>query len=183
MNGQPGEASGAAIGADPRAARWRFAAALILLVAPFASAQPATFTVKQLTPESALKAAQAALAKCRAEGYQVTVAVVDRSGITQVVLRDRFAGPHTPDFAVNKAWTAVTFRTNTTEMEKASRPGQPMAGVRHIPRFASVGGGMMIEGGGSLFGGIGVSGAPGGDADDVCARAGIRAISDDLELG
>jgi uncharacterized protein GlcG (DUF336 family) len=175
-------ASGAAIGADPRAAQWRVAATLILLVAPIALAQP-TFTVKQLTPETALKAAQAALARCRADGYQVAVAIVDRSGNTQVMLRDRFAGAHTPDFAVNKAWTAVSFRTNTAELEKTTRAGQPMAGIRNIPRFASVGGGQMIQGGGSLVGGIGVSGAPGGDADDVCAAAGIKAISDDLELG
>ncbi len=156
----------------------------MLMVAPLAStAADATFTTKSLTPETALKAAQAALAKCRADGFQVAVAVVDRSGLTQVLLRDRFAGAHTPDFATNKAWTAVSFRTNTTELEKATRAGQPMAGIRNVPRFASVGGGMMIQGGGSLVGGIGVSGAPGGDADDVCAAAGIKAISDDLELG
>ena len=149
----------------------------------FAFGADATFTTKSLTPESALKAAQAALAKCRADGYQVAVAIVDRSGTTQVMLRDRFAGAHTPDFAVNKAWTAVSFRTNTTDLEKATRAGQPMAGIRNIPRFASVGGGMTIEAGGSLFGGIGVSGAPGGDNDDVCAAAGIKAISDELELG
>ena len=145
--------------------------------------QAATFTTKSHTPETALKAAQAALAKCRNDGFQVAVAVVDRAGLTQVLLRDRFAGAHTPDFAVNKAWTAVSFRTNTTELEKATRAGQPMAGIRNVPRFASVGGGMMIEGGGSLVGGIGVSGAPGGDADDACAKAGIKAIADELELG
>ena len=156
----------------------------MLTVAPMAAmAADATFTTKSLTPEMALKAAQAALAKCRADGYQIAVAIVDRSGTTQVMLRDRFAGAHTPDFAVNKAWTAVSFRTNTTELEKATRAGQPMAGIRNIPRFASVGGGMMIQGGGSLLGGIGVSGAPGGDNDDVCAAAGIKAISDELELG
>ena len=156
---------------------------LVAMIPLFASAADATFTTKSLTPETALKAAQAALAKCRADGFQVAVAVVDRSGNTQVMLRDRFAGPHTPDFAVNKAWTAVSFRTNTTELEKATRAGQPMAGIRNIPRFASVGGGRMIQGGGSLLGGIGVSGAPGGDADDACATAGIKAISDELELG
>jgi uncharacterized protein GlcG (DUF336 family) len=161
----------------------RFLAAIVVLVPLAAGGQGATFTTKSLTPETALKAAQAALAKCRADGYQVAVAVVDRAGLTQVLLRDRFAGAHTPDFAVNKAWTAVSFRTNTTELEKATRAGQPMAGIRNVPRFASVGGGMMIEGGGSLVGGIGVSGAPSGDADDACARAGIKAISDELELG
>ena len=156
---------------------------LLAMVPLVTFAQGATFTTKSLTPETALKAAQAALAKCRADGFQVAVAIVDRSGITQVLLRDRFAGAHTPDFATNKAWTAVSFRTNTTELEKATRAGQPMAGIRNVPRFASVGGGMMIQGGGLLVGGIGVSGAPGGDADDACAAAGIKAISDELELG
>ncbi len=146
------------------------------------AAEPATFTLRHITPEAALKAAQAAQALCRKNGYQVTVAVVDRSGLTQVLLRDRFAGPHTLDVAVNKAWSAVTFRTNTGELEKLTRPGQSMSGLRNVPRMTAIGGGMMIQGGGSLFGAIGVSGAPGGDADDVCAAAGLKAIADDLEF-
>ena len=112
----------------------------------------------------------------------MSVAVVDRSGITQVLLRDRFAGPHTVEVATNKAWSAVTFRTNTTEIEKASRPGQSSSGIRQFPRMVAVGGGMMIQGGGSLLGAIGVSGAPGGDNDDACAAAGIKAIADDVEF-
>src|SRR6478735_7737884 len=96
-----------------------------------AFAADATFTTKSLTPETALKAAQAALAKCRADGYQVAVAIVDRAGITQVMLRDRFAGPHTVEIATNKAWSAASFRTNTSDIEKASRPGESMAGLRH----------------------------------------------------
>jgi uncharacterized protein GlcG (DUF336 family) len=145
-------------------------------------AQQATFTTKSLTPETALKAAQAALSKCRADGFQVTVAVVDRSGITQVLLRDRFAGAHTVDVATNKAWSAASFRTNTTDLEKASRPGTSMSGLRNIPRATAVAGGVMIEGGGSLLGGIGVSGAPGGDNDHLCAAAGIKAIAEDIEF-
>ncbi len=141
-----------------------------------ASAQDATFTVKMMTPETALAAAQAALKKCRAEGYQVAVAVVDRSGVTQVILRDRFAGPHTPDMAVSKAWSAVTFRTNTTDLARETQAGRPMSGIRQRPGVAAVGGGLMIEGGGALLGGIGVSGAPGGDRDDDCAKAGVAAI-------
>jgi uncharacterized protein GlcG (DUF336 family) len=162
----------------------RLAAAAILLLAPLGAAAQggATYTVKQLTPETALKAAQAALAKCRADGYQVAVAVVDRSGLTQVLLRDRFAGAHTVETATNKAWTAVSFRTNSGELEKASRAGQAMSGLRHLPRMVAVGGGMMIQAGGSLFAGIGVSGAPGGDADEKCAAAGVKAIADDLEF-
>jgi uncharacterized protein GlcG (DUF336 family) len=57
-----------------------------------------------------------------------------------------------------------------------------MSGLRNVPRFTAIGGGVAIEGGGSFFGGIGVSGAPGGDSDHVCAAAGIQAISEELEL-
>ncbi len=157
------------------------AAALAMLCLPVA-AQTATYAVRLITPEAALKATQAALADCRQRGYQVTAAVVDRSGVTQVLLRDRFAGAHTPDTAVNKAWTAVSFRGNTTELARATQAGQPSSGIRHLPRFVGVGGGVVIEAAGAIVGGIGVSGAPSGDADELCAQAGIRAIRDDLEL-
>lgn len=146
------------------------------------AADEATFSQRSLTPEAALKAAQATLKKCRADGYQVAVAVVDRSGNAQVMLRDRFAGPHTPDTAVAKAWTAVSFRAATTALAEETQPGRPMSGIRHLPRVAMLGGGLMIEGGGSLLGGIGVSGAPGGDKDEACARAGLVAIQSDLEF-
>ena len=147
-----------------------------------AHGQDATFTVKVLTPETALKAAQAALESCRKRGYQATVAVVDRMGVVQVLLRDRFAGPHTPDMASAKAYTAVSFRTNTTELAEASQPGRPASGIRHRPGVAAVGGGLTIEAGGSLAGAIGVSGAPGGDEDGACAQAGVAAIRDELDM-
>src|ERR671926_321290 len=84
--------------------------ALAALVLSFeARAADVTFTVKVLTPETALKAARAALERCRASGYQVAVAVSDRMGVVQVVLRDRFAGPHTLDLATSKAYTAASF--------------------------------------------------------------------------
>jgi uncharacterized protein GlcG (DUF336 family) len=157
-------------------------AASALLAAPGASAQDATFTTRSLTPESALKAAQAALARCRDSGFQVAVAVVDRMGIVQVLLRDRFAGPHTPETATGKAWTAVSFRTGTSELADATQAGRPQSGIRHRPGVVAAGGGLLIEAGGSLLGGIGVSGAPGGKEDDACAAAGIAAIRDSLEL-
>lgn len=141
-----------------------------------------TYTVKILTPETALKAAQAALKRCRESGFQATVAVVDRMGVVQVLLRDRYAGPHTPDMATAKAYTAVSFRTNTTELAEASQPGRPASGIRHRPGVAAVGGGLMIEAGGQLLGAIGVSGAPGAREDDACAAAGIAAIREDIEL-
>ena len=156
--------------------------AVILAIGLDAVAAEATFTTKSLTPETALKAAQAALAKCRSDGYQVAVAVVDRSGLTQVLLRDRYAGAHTVDVATNKAWSAVSFRTNTKDLERATRPNESMSGLRHMPRATAVGGGVMVEGGGALMGAIGVSGAPGGDADHACANAGLKAIAEDLEF-
>lgn len=145
-------------------------------------AQSGTHSVRLLTPETALKATQAALASCRLQGFQAAVAVVDRSGVAQAMVRDRFAGPHTPETAVNKAWTAVSFRSSTTDLARATQPGQPSSGIRHIARFTAVGGGLLIEAGGSIVGAIGVSGAPSGDADDACAKAGIAAIRDDLDF-
>lgn len=142
----------------------------------------ATFSVKLLTPESALKAALAAQQSCRGRGYQVTVAVVDRMGVAQLVVRDRFAGPHTVDLALAKAYTAASFRTSTRELAEATQPGRPQSGVRQRPGVAAVGGGLPIEGGGSLLGGIGVSGAPGGAEDEACALAGLGAIRDDLDM-
>jgi uncharacterized protein GlcG (DUF336 family) len=157
---------------------WLLLAALV----SSAHAQDATYSVRLLSPETALKAAQAALKSCRDRGFQAAVAIVDRMGVVQVLLRDRFAGPHTPDMATAKAYTAASFRTNTTELAEASQAGRPASGIRHRPGIAAVGGGMMIEAGGSLLGAIGVSGGPGGREDDACAAAGIAAIREDIEL-
>jgi uncharacterized protein GlcG (DUF336 family) len=161
----------------------RALAAMSLLAAAAALyAQDPTYSVRQLTTESALQAARAALESCRKAGYQVAVAVVDRSGVTQIVLRDRFAGPHTVDMAVDKAWSAVTFRTSTTALAEATAAGKPLSGIRARPRVVAVGGGLTIEGAGALLGGIGVSGAPGGDRDEACARAGITAIQQSIDF-
>lgn len=147
-----------------------------------ATAQDASYSIKLMTPETALKAAQSALNHCRKNGYQVAVAVVDRTGQTQVMLRDRFAGMHTPEAAIDKAWTAVSFKLNTTEFWKATQSPKSADGIRHIPRVLAVGGGVLIEAGGSIYGAVGVSGAPSGDADDDCAKHGINEIIEDLEM-
>lgn len=159
----------------------RWLIALASLVAGDALAQ-ATFTVKVLTPETALKAARAALERCRSSGYQVAVAVSDRMGVVQVLLRDRFAGPHTLDLAMSKAYSAASFRMNTSELQEATQAGRPQSGIRNRPGVAAVAGGRTIEAGGALLGAIGVSGAPGGKEDDLCAAAGLAAIRDELEL-
>jgi len=128
------------------------------------------------------KAARAALESCRKQGFQVAVAVVDRAGITEVLLRDRYAGPHTVEVAANKAWTALSFRTASSALAQETQPGRPMSGLRNQPRFIAAGGGLPIEGGGSLLGGIGVSGAPGGEQDEACARAGLKGVADLIEF-
>lgn len=131
--------------------------------------EPATFTVKLLTPETALVAAQAAMTHCRKGGDQVAVAVVDRSGVLQVLLRDRLSGAHPVEVAPQKAWTAASVKTSTSAFATHTQPGKPMSGLRGQPRFMVMGGGLVNEAGGSFLGGIGVSGAPGGVADEACA--------------
>jgi uncharacterized protein GlcG (DUF336 family) len=158
------------------------ATAISCLVAGAATAQEAVVTYKSQSPELALDLARAALADCRKRGFQVTVAVVDRFGVTQVLLRDRFAGPHTVPTATGKAWTAVSFRTSTAELNAMSQPGSMQAGIRNLPGAVIIGGGLTVEAGGSLLGAIGVSGAPGGDADEACAKAGIDAVRDRLDF-
>jgi uncharacterized protein GlcG (DUF336 family) len=92
-------------------------------------AQDALVTYKSLAPRIALDLAQAALADCQQRGYQV--AVVDRAGVIQVVLRDRYTGPHTPATASGKAWTAATFRNSTSGLFAISQPGMMQAGIRN----------------------------------------------------
>jgi hypothetical protein len=105
----------------------------------FAAATPvraddATVTYKSLSPDVALEAAQAALKQCRADGFQVAVAVVDRFGEAQVMLRDRFAGLPAPRTATDKAWTALGFRANTSDLSKSIQTGQLDARLASLPR-------------------------------------------------
>ena len=158
------------------------AALALALACGHVAAQEATYNIRTLTPETALKAAQAALKSCRDSGYQVAVAVVDRSGLAQVMLRDRYAGAHTPRTAIGKAWTAVSFRSNTTGLAEISQPGKAASGLRNLPNVVALGGGVLIEAGGSILGGIGVSGAPAAELDEKCAKAGFDAIKDALEF-
>ena len=151
-----------------------------VMLAGVAHADDGTFTQESLTPEVALKLTQATLEACRAEGYQVAVAVVDRGGNLQALIRDRFAGPHTPVTAERKAYTAVSFKANTTSLAANTQPGMESSGTRAIPNVLMLGGGVMIESGGSLLGAVGVSGAPSGAADEACAQKGLVAIEDVL---
>jgi uncharacterized protein GlcG (DUF336 family) len=158
------------------------AAVLALGAAPAIAGDDATVTYKSLSPETALEAAQAAMKKCRDNGFQIAVAVVDRFGQPQVMLRDRFAGLPAADAATRKAYTALGFRAATSDLAKSIKSGQRDSGLALLPHVAMLGGGLMIEAGGTLLGGIGVSGAPGGDKDEECAKAGLDAIRDKLDF-
>jgi uncharacterized protein GlcG (DUF336 family) len=169
-----------------RALRIAAACALATAVTPVAAQSrdiKAVDRVPTITFEAALAAAQAALADCRKRGATVAVAVVDRSGVPVAMLRDPLAGMHTPETAIRKAWTSVSFRGATTDLVGATAPAGPNGGIRHLPNVAMIGGGLMLQAAGSLVGAIGVSGAPSGDIDDACAKAGIQVIQDALELG
>jgi uncharacterized protein GlcG (DUF336 family) len=155
---------------------------LALGTSPAVAGDDAFVVYKSLSPEVALEAAQAALKKCRDNGFQVAVAVVDRFGQPQVMLRDRYAGLPAADTAVSKAYTALSFRAVTSELSKSIRSGQMDAGLARLPHVAMLAGGLMIEAGGTLLGGIGVSGAPGGDKDEECAKAGLDAIRDKIDF-
>lgn len=110
------------------------------------------------------------------------MSVTDRFGILQVTLRDQFAGPHTPDTAYRKAWTAVSFRIETLELSKLTEEGEAWA-IRNVTGALPLGGGVRIlAGDGDMLGAIGVSGAPSGSEDDACARAGIAAIAEQIEF-
>lgn len=156
------------------------AAALGLAAAP-ALAQDAFVEFRALTPELAQRAAVAAMEHCRAEGYQVGVTVTDRFGVPQVFVRDRFAGAHVHETSLRKAWTAVSFRTPTTELAESTKAGTDASGIRHLSQALPLGGGLMIlAGDGDVVAGIGVSGAPSPALDDVCAEAGIAEIEMDI---
>jgi uncharacterized protein GlcG (DUF336 family) len=157
------------------------AALAVGMAAPIA-AQKMLSSFMTLSMAAAHQAAQSALARCEKDGFTVAVAVVDRGGQPIVMLRDPLAGAHTPPTAIGKAATAVSFRTDTTELAASTQAGKAASGIRQLPNIIAVGGGIVIRAKGSIVGGIGVSGAPGGDADDVCAKAGIAAINDAIEL-
>ncbi len=147
-----------------------------------AHAAEGVITYKSLAPDVAFDLARSALQQCRKDGYQVAVVVADRFGAPLVELRDRYAPVGALDIAKGKAWTAVTFNRNTSDFVKALKDGTIGAGLAGLPGVTPLAGGLVIEVGGSLLGGVGVAGAPGGDKDEVCAKAGLDAVQDKLEF-
>lgn len=149
---------------------------LPLATAAIAEEAPSV-SVKRLTLDAAGKIAHGAIDSCRAKGIQVGVTVVDRNGIVQVSLRDTLAAPITVPISEGKAKAAVNFGVSTAALkDRANTP------IGRTPGLVMATGGLPIEAGGSLYGAVGVSGAPSGETDEECAQAGIQAIIDDLEM-
>lgn len=149
-----------------------------LLVAGSVAAEPTTITVKRLSLDSALKIAQGAVLACRAKGMQVGVTVVDRDGTPQVMLRDTIAPPITETISRMKAVTAVNFGVVTSAMgERANTP------IGRVPGLVMAAGGVPIQVGGAMIGGVGVSGAPDGKVDEECAVLGAKPVIEDIEMG
>ncbi len=134
----------------------------------------------QIPTALALEAAQAAVEACKADGYLVTAAVVDNAGHVKAMLRADGAGPHTLDSARGKAYTALSMRRPTTAMVEVMNKHESARNLDDIEGLLILGGGLPIEAGDRVVGGIGVAGAPGGHLDDICAAAGIAAIRDRL---
>jgi uncharacterized protein GlcG (DUF336 family) len=153
-----------------------------LTMAMSARAAEGIITYKSLNPDTAFELARAALQQCRKDGFQVAVVVIDRFGAPLVALRDRYAGIGALEIAKGKAWTAVNFTRDTSDMIKAIKDGTLGAGLATLPQVTMLAGGLIIEAGGSLLGGVGVAGAPGGDKDEFCAKAGLAAVQDKLEF-
>jgi uncharacterized protein GlcG (DUF336 family) len=135
-------------------------------------------TQKNISLAMAQTIAQAALAQCESMGFKVSVAVVDRSGLTIVTLRGDGAGLHTPEGAERKAYTARTFSQPSADFVKRLSDRPDTVGSRQYTRVLALGGGLPIKAGNEVVGAVGVSGSPG--KDDVCSQAGIDKVADQL---
>jgi uncharacterized protein GlcG (DUF336 family) len=123
------------------------------------------------------KAIQAALDVCKKDGYRVSVSIVDRDGVLRAMGRADGAGPHTVDSSRKKAYTAASLRRSTSELGDLITKVPTLQALRDINGEVLVlGGGLPIELGGDVVGGIGVGGAPGTHLDDACAQGGLDAI-------
>ena len=135
-------------------------------------------TQKNVSLAMAQTIAQAALAQCESMGFKVSVAVVDRGGLTIVMLRGDGAGLHTPEGAERKAYTARTFSQPSADFVKRMSDRPDTVGSRQYTRVLALGGGLPIKAGNEVVGAVGVSGSPG--KDDVCSQAGIDKAADQL---
>jgi uncharacterized protein GlcG (DUF336 family) len=162
---------------------WSYPVWMILVISPMVVLPVASVLADELPKESVLplnlagKAVQASLDACKKDGYRVSVSVVDRAGVLRAMARGDGAGPHTVDSSRKKAYTAASLRRATTELAELINKVPTLQALRDMNNdILILGGGLPIEIGGDVIGGIGVGGAPGAHLDDACAQAGLDAI-------
>ncbi len=153
-------------------------AALALPLATPAGAQ--LLDHKDLSLATALTIATTAADTCKAEGNLVSVTVVGRDGQVIVLLRGDNASPHTVENSRRKAYTARTFRIPSGEFAKRVKDN-PTTGLVHLTGVIAAQGALPIKVGNDVIGAVGVSGSPGGDKDEACAKAGLDKVADQLK--
>jgi len=143
-----------------------------------ASASATELPKESVLPLSlATKATQAAVDKCMADGYRVSAAVVDRGGNVRALLRNDGIGPHTVESSCKKAYTSASLKRPTAELAQLIVKMPAVQGLQHMnDHILMLGGGLPIEIGDDVVGGIGVGGAPGGHLDEACSQAGLNSI-------
>jgi uncharacterized protein GlcG (DUF336 family) len=155
------------------------AAVLAIASITLASAQ-APLTEKNVSMKMAQAIIDGTIEQCTKDGYKVSVVVVDYAGLVHASLRGDGTNPHTMEFARKKAYTARTRGQTSLDFMKLT-DNQASAYLRQIPDTVAVGGGVPIKIGNVTIGAVGVSGAPGGEKDEVCAYAGIARVADQLK--
>jgi uncharacterized protein GlcG (DUF336 family) len=158
-----------------------FSIALQVALAALPAAAQEVVTEKALSLDLAHAIAEGALEKCRADGYHVSVTVLDRDGLVKAALRDDGSGPHTIVTSRRKAFTSVTFRQPSADWAKRVLTDPALAGLKDTEGTIALGGGVPIKAGNEVIGAIGVSGAPGGEKDEACANAGVQKVADKLK--
>jgi len=158
----------------------RFFPLLLGLVLSFPVQAADVMNVKLMTLELARDIANHTMEFCRKQGYQVSVVVVDRSAVPQVVLRDVYVSGFATQIAERKANAVILSGISSAEFRK--NRAAIHAELNEIPGILLLQGGLPIRAGGSLIGAVGVSGAPGSDKDESCAAAGIKAVQERLDF-
>ena len=162
-----------------RTAKLAMIASVSVLFAAPALAQ-APQTEKNMSMGLALAIIQGTLEQCTKDGYKVSVTIVDKGGNVAAQIRGDGTSPHTMEFSRLKAYTArIRNQTSLQTMKELEDPAR--APLRQIPGLVGVGGGVPIRAGTEVIGGVGVSGAPGGEKDEACANAGIAKVADALK--
>lgn len=135
---------------------------------------------KDISAAMALTMAETAVATCKTNGYNVSANVVGRNGEVIVAMRGDNTGPHTLENSMKKAYTARAQRRSSGEFATAVKDN-PVAGALSLTNITPAQGALPIKVGEDTIGAIGVSGAPGGEKDEVCAKAGIDKVADQLK--